>query len=139
MRSSVIITALVLVFVPQCLAHKKEELIFDLSQEFMGQWLITRSVQFLKRPCTLAVFPKFTNWRLYYESSFTCPGWSDIKGTALTRCKLRTGEKAMQTFLAQAIEKRLFRRVDARNWLEQRSTVHERQANATLKNRVVER
>lgn len=45
----------------------------------------------------------------------------------------------MQTFLAQAIEKRLFRRVDARNWLEQRSTVHERQTNATLKNRVVER
>ncbi|XP_047473388.1 anti-lipopolysaccharide factor-like [Penaeus chinensis] len=125
MRSSAIISVLVLVLTPQCLANnERRELIFYLSRELLGQWLTT-GANFLTHPCTLVVKPKLTNWMMNYEGIFSCPGWSDIEGKSITRCEMSTAERAVQNFLALGIDQHLFRRVDARIWLSQRFTIYQ--------------
>ncbi|XP_037781888.1 anti-lipopolysaccharide factor-like [Penaeus monodon] len=130
MRSSAIMTVLVLVLTTQCLANKRLELIFYVSQELLGQWLTT-GANFLTHPCNFVIKPKFTNWRLYYEGIFSCSEWPGIEGTAVTRCKLSTAERAVQSFLQQGIDKRLFRSVDARNWLAERFSLYQRNVTET--------
>lgn len=51
--------------------------------------------------------------------------------SAVTRCKLSTAERAVQSFLEQGIDKRLFRSVDARNWLSQRFSLYQRNVTET--------
>nr|ALF02817.1 anti-lipopolysaccharide factor 2 [Macrobrachium nipponense] len=133
MRSSVIISVLlgmalvVGVFTPKAEAQGVSDLVGGLTgsglvealtSKIVGLWR-SGDIVFLDHVCSFQVKPKLRKFQLYFEGKFWCPGWTSIKGEALTRSNSSVVNKAVADFLQKALANGLTTEDEARAWLQQ--------------------
>ncbi|XP_066990214.1 anti-lipopolysaccharide factor-like [Macrobrachium rosenbergii] len=132
MRTSVIISALLGLAIVGILTPRTEAqgvadlvggltgggLVEALTSRIVGLWR-TGDIVFLDHVCSFQVKPKLRKLQLYFDGTFWCPGWTPIKGEALTRSNSSVVNKAVQDFLQKALASGLITESEARAWLKQ--------------------
>ncbi|XP_069944773.1 anti-lipopolysaccharide factor-like [Cherax quadricarinatus] len=66
--------------------------------------------------CNYSVKPTFKKFELYFAGNFWCPGWTNIKGEALTRSQSSVVNKATGDFIRKAQAKGLITDEQANDW-----------------------
>ncbi|XP_045616631.2 anti-lipopolysaccharide factor [Procambarus clarkii] len=109
-----VVAALTAPFLPRCQAQL-DILAPLLGDQVKGLFRQGEAV-LLDHYCNYSVKPKFRKWELYFDGSFWCPGWTNIKGEALTRSQSSVVNKATEDFIKKAQAKGLISDEEAKSW-----------------------
>ncbi|XP_069194913.1 anti-lipopolysaccharide factor-like [Procambarus clarkii] len=108
---------LVVTVLPQCNnAQAWETLAVAIAEKLVELWQ-HGEVRLLNHQCNYSVTPKVRSWELYYQGSMWCPGWTPIRGEALTRSRSGVVGKTTQDFVRKAFTAGLITEQEGKDWL----------------------
>ncbi|XP_071532929.1 anti-lipopolysaccharide factor-like [Panulirus ornatus] len=114
--SLVVVVLMVAPYAPQCEAQGWEALVGAVAQKLIELWH-HGEVELLGHYCSYSVQPKFRKWQLYYKGRMWCPGWTQIRGEALTRSRSGVAGKTARDFVEKAFRAGLITEEETRAWL----------------------
>lgn len=91
-------------------------LVNALTSQLVGLWQ-NGDLELLGHYCSFSVNPKIKRWQLYFSGNMWCPGWTPIKGEALTRSRSGVVNKTITDFVRKAFNSGLITEDEARAWL----------------------
>ncbi|KAK7078899.1 hypothetical protein SK128_002989 [Halocaridina rubra] len=103
--------------VPTCEAQAWKDLAKAVADKLTSLW-DTDDLEFLGHECNYSVRPKIRRFQLYFQGRMWCPGWTPIRGEALTRSRSGVVGKTTANFAQKAFESGLITEEEARAWLE---------------------
>ncbi|KAK7065228.1 hypothetical protein SK128_021552 [Halocaridina rubra] len=120
MRVALVSVLLVVVFlapmVPKSEAQVWEALAVAVGEKLVGLWK-SGHLEFLDHSCSYSVRPTVRRFQLYYKGRMWCPGWTPIRGEALTRSRSGVVGRTTTDFARKAFQSGLITEDQARAWL----------------------
>ncbi|KAK8720565.1 hypothetical protein OTU49_013237, partial [Cherax quadricarinatus] len=107
---------MLLVFTPRCYGQAWEQLAVAVAEKLIDLWQLGE-FQLLGHKCNYSVTPKIRRLELYFQGSMWCPGWTLIRGEALTRSRSGVIGDTTQDFVRKAFIAGLITEQEAQAWL----------------------
>ncbi|KAK8720567.1 hypothetical protein OTU49_013241 [Cherax quadricarinatus] len=114
--SVVVVSLLVAPLVPQSNAQVWEALAGAVADKVASLW-DEGEVELMGHYCNYSVKPKFRRWELYFDGTMWCPGWTTIRGEALTRSRSGVIGETTRDFVRKAFEAGIITEQSAQQWL----------------------
>ncbi|XP_071525286.1 anti-lipopolysaccharide factor-like [Panulirus ornatus] len=116
LMSVVFMAGALVIFAPQCQGFSLDSLLPVLTDQISGLWR-DGEMELLGHYCNYAVKPTIIKFELYFQGSVWCPGWTKIRGEALTRSKTGVVGKTTSDFVKKIYEAGLVTEEEAREWV----------------------
>nr|AYP74899.1 anti-lipopolysaccharide factor [Neocaridina davidi] len=114
---SVILMGLIVApLVPTCEAQGWEALAIAVGEKLVGLWNLG-NLEFMGRSCEYSVKPTIRRFELYFKGRMWCPGWTPIRGEAMTRSRSGVVGLTTRDFARKAFESGLITEEQAQTWL----------------------
>ncbi|XP_045623664.1 anti-lipopolysaccharide factor [Procambarus clarkii] len=115
--SLVVVGLLAASFTPQSHAQVLEGLAAAVTGKLAGLWR-NGEVELLGHYCSYSVTPTIRRWQLYFRGRMWCPGWTSIRGEAMTRSNSGVQGDTTRDFVTKALNAGLISQQEAQAWLD---------------------
>lgn len=117
---AMVAVVLVMAMVPgpaPCHAQWTDIILPEITKQVTSLWQ-NNEVQFMGSTCYYTQKPRFRRWKLIYDGDFSCPTWTNIKGSVETQSRSSVRIRTIEDFLNKAKDNGLVTEEEARIWLE---------------------